>query len=77
MFNTFKIDNKGIDKTKFSNQLKINGFKITGDTTYKGERGKFIEGIKYQEAQDDDDEKEAIPTTKKKNVNVPTFNAIF
>jgi len=77
VFNTFKIDNKGIDKTKFSNQLKINGFKITGDTTYKGERGKFIEGIKYQEAQDDDDEKEAIPTTKKKNVNVPTFNAIF
>lgn len=77
VFNAFKIDNKGIDKTKFSNQLKINGFKITGDTTYKGERGKFIEGIKYQEAQDDDDEKEAIPTTKKKNVNVPTFNAIF
>lgn len=49
VYNAFKMENKGIDKTKFSNQLKINGFKITGDTTYQGVRGRFIEGIKYQE----------------------------
>lgn len=47
VYNAFKIENKGIDKNKFSNQLKINGFKVSGKIRYKGEQGIFIEGIRY------------------------------
>ena len=68
VYNAFKIENKNIDKTKFSNQLKINGFKKTGDTSYKGVRGIFIEGIKEQY---DDDDIEAIP------IQTPNIISIF
>jgi len=46
VYNAFKFENKNMDKTKFSNQLKINGFKMTGQIRYGGVKSVFIEGIK-------------------------------
>jgi len=61
VYNAFKIENKNIDKNKFSNQLKINGFKVTGKIRYKGEQGIFIEGIKYPSEEEEEDQGQTIP----------------
>jgi len=49
VYNSFKVENKNMDKTKFSNQLKINGFKKVENLRYKGVMGVYIEGIKRKE----------------------------
>jgi putative DNA primase/helicase len=46
VYNAFKVENKNMDKTKFSNQLKINGFKKTDQLRYKGSFSFWVEGLK-------------------------------
>jgi putative DNA primase/helicase len=46
VYNAFKVENKNMDKTKFSNQLKINGFRKVDKVRYKGVQGIWVEGLK-------------------------------